>query len=83
MKTTIDLADDLAATFKKKISREGISKRAGVHEALRLWLKTKNTSSKRKTIPRNIGLMSGRGLSPEAASQSWDTLRAISYGQKS
>jgi len=80
MKTTIDLADSLAASLKAKTAREGISMRAAVHEALRLWLKSRPDVP--RPISREIGLMAGKGLTAEAASASWDELRALSYGQK-
>lgn len=83
MKTTIDIADDLVAVLKKKTDREGISMRAAVHEALRLWLKEQPPSSPRETIPRDVGLMTGQGFAPEAAAASWDDLRALSYRQLS
>ena len=82
MKTTIDLADDLAASLKKRTAREGISMRAAVHQALRLWLKSRPEPAAPKGIPRDIGLMAGKGLSPKAAALSWDDLRALSYDQK-
>lgn len=82
MKTTIDLADDLAASLKKRTAREGISMRAAVHQALRLWLKSRPEPTTAKGIPRDVGLMSGQGLSPKAAALSWDDLRALSYDQK-
>jgi len=82
MKTTIDIADDLASTLKQKAARDGISMRAAVHEALRLWLRDQPAFMHPKPIPRDIGIMSGQGLTPEAASISWDELRALSYSQK-
>jgi hypothetical protein len=83
MKTTIDLADDLAASLKKRTAREGISMRAAVHQALRLWLKSRPEPAASQGIPRDVGLMSGQGLSPNAAALSWDDLRALSYDQRS
>jgi len=80
MKTTIDLADSLAASLKARTAREGISMRAAVHEALRLWLKTRPEQPRR--ISREIGLMTGKGLTPEAAAATWDELRALSYDEK-
>lgn len=82
MKTTIDLADDLAVTLKKKTSQEGISIRAAIHEAIRLWLKSHPASQETPKISRDIGLVSGRGLTPEAASVSWDDLWALSYDSR-
>lgn len=79
MKTTIDLADELAARLKKRTAREGISMRTAVHQALRLWLKNRTESTAPQAIPREIGLMAGRGLSHEAAARSWEELRALSY----
>ena len=79
MKTTIDLADELAATLKERTAREGISMRAAIHDALRLWLKSRPKSVARAPISRKVGLMSGRGLTPDAASRSWEDLRALSY----
>lgn len=81
MKTTIDLADDLAISLKKRTAREGISMRAAVHQALRMWLKNQPESPAPKAIPRDIGLMAGHGLSPDAATRSWEELRALSYDQ--
>jgi len=80
MKTTIDLADSLAASLKARTAREGISLRAAVHEALRLWLKSRPEAPRR--ISRDIGLMTGQGLTPEAAAATWDELRALSYDEK-
>jgi len=82
MKTTIDLADDLVATLKKRTARDGISLRAAVHEALRLWLKTQPPAPRPEPIPRDVGVMSGLGLSPEAASLPWEDLRGLSYDPK-
>lgn len=82
MKTTFDLADDLAAKLKRKTAEEGLSMRAAIHEAIRLWLKLQLTKSKPKKIRRDVGLMSGHGLTPEAASLSWDEVRALSYDQR-
>jgi hypothetical protein len=78
MKTTIDLADELAATLKERTAREGISMRAAIHDALRLWLKSRPKSGAREPISRKVGLMNGRGLTPEAAAHSWEDLRALS-----
>jgi hypothetical protein len=79
VKTTIDLADDLVVTLKKKTSEEGISMRTAIHEAIRLWLKSHPASAETRRISRDTGLVSGQGLTPEAASTSWDHLRALSY----
>jgi hypothetical protein len=53
MRTTIDLADDLSVTLKKRTARDGVS--------------------------RDVGIVSGKGLSTEAASRSWEDLRSWSY----
>lgn len=82
MKTTINLADDLAATLKANTAREGISMRAAVNEALRLWLKSRCAAPTPRPISREVGLMSGQGLTPESAVLSWDELRALSYDQR-
>lgn len=79
MKTTIELSDDLVATLKKHSSQTGLSMRAVIHEALRLWLKNQTTPAKPPRIARDVGLMRGRGLSPEAASSNWEQLRELSY----
>jgi hypothetical protein len=81
VKTTIDLADDLAISLKKRTAREGISMRTAVHQALRMWLKNQPESHGPMEISADIGLMTGQGLSPEAASRSWEELRALSYDQ--
>jgi hypothetical protein len=81
VKTTIDLADDLAISLKKRTAREGISMRTAVHQALRMWLKNQPVSPGPKHISPDIGLMTGQGLSPEAAARSWEELRALSYDQ--
>jgi len=80
MKTTIDLGDSLAASLKARAARDGISMRAAVHEALRLWLKAEPEVPHR--ISSDIGLMTGKGLTAEASSASWDELRALSYDEK-
>lgn len=82
MKTTIDLADDLVVALKKRTAREGVSMRSAIHQALRLWLKSRPEPAAAKGIPRDVGLMSGQGLSREAAGLSWDDLRALSYDSK-
>lgn len=79
MKTTIDLADELAADLKQQSASEGISMRAAVHQAIHLWLKARPRAAAPAPIQRDVGLMSGQGLAPEAASRSWDDLRALSY----
>lgn len=79
MKTTIDIADDLAATLKKRTASEGISMRAAVHEALRLWLKSQPQPAPPESISKEIGLVSGEGLSREASALSWTELRSLSY----
>lgn len=82
MKTTIDLADELAADLKRMTAQEGISMRAAVHEALRLWLKAHPIKPVAPAISPSVGLMSGHGLTPEAASLAWADVRALSYDQK-
>lgn len=81
MKTTIDLADDLAATIKAKSKMEGLSMRAVMHQALRLWLEKNEETKTTRRISREIGLATGNGLSPEASAKSWEELRNLSYGQ--
>lgn len=82
MKTTIDLADDLAATVKKQTAAEGTSLRAAVHEALRLWLKTRESPPARPRISSEVGVVDGDGLSPEASRLGWERLRSLSYGEE-
>lgn len=82
MKTTIDLADDLVATLKKRTARDGISLRSAINEAIRLWLKTQPPPPRPEPIARDVGLMAGQGLTPAAASLPWDDLRALSYDAK-
>lgn len=82
MKTTLDLADDLFAKLKSKTTREGRSMRAVVHEAIRLWLKSQPVAPQPLKICREVGLMSGQGLTPMATSLSWDEIRAFSYDQR-
>lgn len=79
MKTTIDLADDLAATLRKRTASEGISMRDAMHQALRLWLRSQPEPPPAQPIPREIGIFSGDGLTREAASLSWDEIRSISH----
>lgn len=78
MKTTIDLADDLVATIKAKSKEQGLSMRSVMHEALRLWLQKNEEPETRPKISREIGLVTGNGLSPEAANKSWEELRNLS-----
>ena len=79
MKTTIDLADDLAVKLKMRTVQKGISLRSAVQEALRLWLASDSSTAPKNLISREVGLMSGQGLSPEACIRSWEDLRAMSY----
>lgn len=80
MKTTIDLADDLALKLKKRAESSGTSMRKVIHEALRHWLKNQPRVPPRKRIETGVGLMNGKGLTAEAASLSWEQLRELSYG---
>jgi Arc/MetJ family transcription regulator len=82
MKTTIDLADDLAMRVKKATAAEGTSLRSAVHEALRLWLQTRQTKPQRPRISREVGVVDGQGLGPDASGMQWDQIRALGYGER-
>lgn len=80
MKTTIDLSDDLVERLKRRTAAEGISMRTAVHQALRLWMNTQPAPSRVSAIRCDVGLMPGQGLTAEAATLGWESLRAMSYG---
>ena len=76
MKTTIEIADDLANKAKELAARRGITLRAVIEEALRLELKEDRTHQGFKLRDASIN---GQGLRPEFQNQPWSTVRDRIY----
>jgi hypothetical protein len=77
MKTTIDIADSLFRRVKALARRESVPMRELVERGLALALEERDRRSAFRL--RDVSFR-GRGLTAEAASLSWDELRARSYG---
>jgi hypothetical protein len=79
MKTTIDITDSLFRRIKALARRDGVPMRELVERGVALALEERD----RHMIFRlRDASFRGRGLTAEAASFSWDELRARSYGER-
>jgi hypothetical protein len=77
MKTTIDIADSLFRRVKALARREGVPMRELVERGIALALEERGRNA---VFRMRDASFRGRGLTDEAASLSWDELRARSYG---
>jgi hypothetical protein len=76
MKTTIELADDLAKKAKRYAARHGITLRAVIEDGIRLKLRSEIPQTAFKLRHASVG---GNGLQPEFRDQGWHKLRQAAY----
>ena len=80
MKTTIDLADDLARRAKALARREHRTLRSLVEEGLRVILGRQGKA--RRPFKLKDGTFHGNGLTPEAQAAGWARIIEWSYGER-
>lgn len=80
MKTTIDLADDLAIKAKRLAARRGTTLRAVIEEGIRLSLEQEHRS-KPYTLPDRS--VDGRGLQDEFEGNPFSEIRKAAYEGRS
>jgi Arc/MetJ family transcription regulator len=76
MKTTIEIADALFAEARRVAAREGTTLRNLVEQGLRRVLSDRRAH---RTFRLKKATFKGQGLHPDAAQESWDRLRSLSY----
>lgn len=79
MKTTIDLADDLAIKTKQLAKQRGVTFRIVVEEALRQKLDSERHSKAYKLPDRSVG---GKGLQAVFKDRPWSAIREAAYDVK-
>ena len=83
MKTTVEIADDVALTLKAQLRKHGVTMRVALDEAIRQWIETKDESRDQSRIDPSIGVFEGgNGLSNEFAGKGWDSIRDAAYGEE-
>jgi hypothetical protein len=81
MKTTVEIADDLALTLKDHLKEHQMTLRSGLDQALRQWIDSQSNGPERPAIDPAVGVFRGTGLSPEFEGKSWEEIRDASYGE--
>lgn len=76
MKTTIEIADDLARMAKEHAARENITLRELFERGLRMAIRADRESAGFKLRDASVG---GRGLQPEFRDADWSRIRAAVY----
>lgn len=76
MKTTIELADDLAVDAKRFAARHGVTLRSVIEEGIRMKLRTERT---RAAFRLRDAAVDGSGLQPEFRDADWPAVREAIY----
>ena len=76
MKTTIELADDLAVDAKRYATRHRVTLRAVVEDGIRMKLRTEQTRAAFRL--RDVAVK-GSGLQPEFGEAGWPAVRKAIY----
>ena len=76
MKTTIEIADELARMAKAHAARESITLRALIEHGLRLALRSDDDSGRFKLRDASVA---GRGLQPQFRDADWTRIREAVY----
>jgi hypothetical protein len=79
MKTTIELADDLAKRAKALARRRGTTLRAVVEDGIRLALEREKAGAPYRLPDKRFG---GKGLKPECEHRAWSQIREAAYEGK-
>lgn len=79
MKTTIDLADDLARKAKKLATKRGITLKAVIEEAIRMSLERDQRAAAWRLPDKSV---KGNGLQKEFEHKSWEEIREAAYEGK-
>ena len=79
MKTTIEIADDLAGKAKAHAAREHITLRALVERGLRMAIRADEEQEPFVLRDASVG---GRGLQADYRDADWSRLRAAAYGDR-
>lgn len=79
MKTTIELADDLARKAKALATRRGTTLRAVIEDGIRLSLE-REAKAKRYRLPdKSVG---GKGLRDDFEGKPWSSIREAAYEER-
>ena len=76
MKTTIELADDLAQRVRLLAQRRGVTLRTVIEDSIRLSLAEEERRGQ-YTLPDKS--VDGNGLQPEFRGKSWSEIREAAY----
>lgn len=76
MKTTVELADDLALKARELAAKKGITLRAVLEDAIRLSLAHESRRETYRLPHRSVG---GKGLQQEFKDKTWSEIREAAY----
>ena len=76
MKTTIEIADDLAGKAKDYAAKENVTLRSLIERGLRMVLRT---DSRRDRFELRDASVDGRGLQPHYRDAEWARVREAAY----
>lgn len=77
MKTTVELADDLALDAKRYAARHGLTLRAVIEEGIRSTLRGEGGA--RGSFVLRDASVDGAGLQPEFRDEAWSSVRDAAY----